>query len=309
MKRISLVALFAFCAALLSAMSAYAQQPPPPIPPAVQTRVSQMSETIDAKLIFGVLASTNGNWQLATSNINGANFGFLTKDDAYRSEPSFSPDGKSLVFSKWAQGKPELFIFDLTDKTEIPLSVKGYVPVWSPDGKKIAFLSDKSELSIYTIATKEVKALGQGFASGSRPAWSPDSAQLALAGTGGKDTQKGLAIYGTDGKGVRILFQGDAKNPSWATTLGATDGGTVVFQAVNDGQGTEKWDLYAVNAADGKNLKRLTKDGGQFPVFAPDGLRIAFFNKGAIYTVYKDGSGYAIATDLKASVQFPTWQP
>jgi TolB protein len=304
-----LLALFAFCLALIIAANVSAQQPtPPPIPPAVQTRVMLMSETIDAKLIFGVLASTNGNWQLATANINGANFAFITKDDAYRSEPSFAPDGTRVVFSKWKDGKPELFFYDIELKVEMSLNVAGYVPVWSPDGRKIAFLSDKSELSIYDVESKQVANVGQGFASGSRPTWSPDSAQLALAG-GANDTQKGVAIYGIDGKGVRLLFAGEAKNPTWATTIGGTDGGTIVFQAANDGQPSGQWDLYAINAADGKNLRRLTTDGGQFPVFAPDGLRIAFFNKGAIYTIYKDGSGLSIATDLKASVQFPTWMP
>jgi TolB protein len=310
MKRISLAALFVFCVALLTAASVNAQQPtPPPIPPAIQTRVSLMSETVDAKLVFGVLASTNGNWQLGFANINGANFTLLTKDDAYRSEPSFAPDATRFVFSKWTQGKPELYIYDLVSKSESALNVKGYAPAWSPDGKLIAYLSESSELSLYTLATKATKGLKQGFASGSRPAWSPDSAQLVIAGLKGKDTQAGVAVFDLEGKGVRLLFEGDALNPTWATTIGAADGGNVVFQAHNDGQSADQWDLYVVSASDGKNLKRLTKDGGMFPAFAPDGLRIAFFNKGAIYTIYKDGSGYAIATDLKAAVQFPSWQP
>jgi hypothetical protein len=293
----SLALLLGFVLAAMSAATVSAQQQSPvplQVPAPVATRQFLMSETIEAKLVFGVLASPTGNWQLATANINGANFKFVTKDDAYRSEPFFSP---------WVGGKPTLALLNLESGAETPLNIPGYAPAWSPDGKKIAYLDQNSTLSLLELDGLKTRSLGQGFPSGSRPAWSPDSVQLALAGTK-RDTSVGVAIFGIDGKGVRQLVTYEAINPSWSG-----DGKTVVFQAAKDGQPANTYDLYVVNAADGKDEKRLTKDGGSYPAFAPDSLRIAFVNKGAIYTIYRDTSGFAIATDLKTSVQFPSWMP
>lgn len=304
MSRASLTASTAFVLALFAVTSVKAQQAPPTLPPGMQTRTVQMSETFDARLVFALLTSTNANWQLAGVNLNGANFSILTTDDVYRTEPSFSPDGTRIVFSKWAEsGKPILFMYDVQNKTESSLNVSGYVPVFSPDGKKIAFLSQSSELSLCDADGKNVKRLGQGFASGSRPAWSPDSVQLLVAGNS-RDTQKGVAVYSIEGKGVRLLYPNEALNPSWSS-----DGSTVTFQAAADGQPAGTYDVYTASAVDGKGLRRLTKEGGSYPTFAADGLKIAFINKGTIYTIYKDGSGLTVVTDVRVPVQFLTWIP
>jgi dipeptidyl aminopeptidase/acylaminoacyl peptidase len=54
---------------------------------------------------------------------------------------------------------------------------------WSPDGKKLAFVSsrrDHSFIAIYTPATKSIQFLDPTVDRDSDPAWSPDSARIAF---------------------------------------------------------------------------------------------------------------------------------
>ncbi len=56
--------------------------------------------------------------------------------------PAISPDGKSIVFSF----KGDLYKVDASGGTAYPLTLHeahDFMPVWSHDGKKIAFASDR----------------------------------------------------------------------------------------------------------------------------------------------------------------------
>jgi Tol biopolymer transport system component len=110
-------------------------------------------------------------------------------------QASWSPDGKQVVISGQASGVSDLFIYDLDSKQVRRLTSDKYAdlqPVWSPDGRSIAFVSDRSRWTSFdtlvfgehTIATIEV---GNGQvrvlplfqnAKHINPQWSPDSRSL-----------------------------------------------------------------------------------------------------------------------------------
>ena len=102
--------------------------------------------------------SPKGDWIVFTSeragsadlyriHPDGTNLERLTNDPAFDDQGAFSPDGKRIVFvSTRAGGRANLWILDIATRKATPLTSGDggeFRPSWSPDGKWIAFSSDR----------------------------------------------------------------------------------------------------------------------------------------------------------------------
>jgi Tol biopolymer transport system component len=68
--------------------------------------------------------------------------------------PSFAPDGKRIVFSALKEGFSDLFVYDLETKALRRLTEDAFAdlqPVWSPDGRQIAFVTDRFSTNLGTL--------------------------------------------------------------------------------------------------------------------------------------------------------------
>jgi Tol biopolymer transport system component len=108
--------------------------------------------------------------------------------------PTWSPDGRYIVFSALEGGLTDLYMYDLGTGELTKLTDDFYSdlsPAWSPDGRSIAFVTDRfsTDLSLLDIGnlqmalvdpkTKEIERV-PGF-TGARninPQWAPDSKSL-----------------------------------------------------------------------------------------------------------------------------------
>lgn len=151
---------------------------------------------------------------------------------------SISPDGKTMVYDSDRDGYWQLFIAKIkNDKedqfayaseiVEEPLykcATSAMQPVISPDGKKVAFLENRSTLRVIDLDTKKVTTVLDGkynysYSDGDQQfAWSPDSRWLVMnyIGVGGWNNTD-IALIKADGSEVIDLTESgfsDA-NPKW----------------------------------------------------------------------------------------------
>jgi Tol biopolymer transport system component/DNA-binding winged helix-turn-helix (wHTH) protein len=137
---------------------------------------------------IAVMAREAGKaWQIYITSANGGDFQPLLHQTRNAADPSWSPDGKSIVFggTNDFMGKDNstrtLDIVDIASGSlhEVPGSAGLFSPRWSPDGRYIAALTlDQRQARLYTVATHAWTTLA--VPSAADPIWSPDSRYLFL---------------------------------------------------------------------------------------------------------------------------------
>ena len=216
--------------------------------------------------------------------------------------------GSRIVFSHLIFDNFEIYVMDPDGGNRQNLSnhpVDDMDPDWSPDGTKIAFVSDRNdpEYQIYVMdadGTNQIR-LTDGPRRKRYPDWSPDGSKIAFAVHDGRSR---IEVMDADGEN-RVVFEKEASAPSWSP-----DGGQIAFVSIRDG-GLE---IYVIGV-DGQGIERVTHDfsGGFSPSFSPDGRQIAFYasHEGFrhIFVVDVDGKTRKRLTRDQQDHRDPAWSP
>jgi len=173
----------------------------------------------------------------------------------------------------------------------IPGCAQEGFPAWSPDGRKIAFVSRFILLVTNADGSGQRKLARRGRA----PAWSPDGRKIAIVGSSSK-----IYVTNADGSGQRWLTR-RGSGPAWSP-----DGRRIAFVSGRDGN----LEIY-VMSADGSEQRNLTRNAAEDrdPVWSPDGRGIAFIRNWQVWIMNADGSGQRRLTRNGADNFDPGWSP
>jgi Tol biopolymer transport system component len=239
---------------------------------------------------------------------------------AFSRGPVF-PDGGELslhsqIFTIEASGG------GLRQLTHVSKSQSAALPDWSPDGKRIAFASNRS--GQFGIWVMNADGAGQTRLSGGKgfgdfyPSWSPDGGRILYSHCAdpaglGFFSQCDIDVMNSDGSGRKTLLSSGRwlnSHPQFSP-----NGEQIAFGSDRGGLQGAIW----VMGADGSSPVRITKPRLRafWPDWSPSGDRILFSDHccvehSNIYTVRPDGSGLESVTSMKAlsvDAAFPSYSP
>jgi serine/threonine-protein kinase len=227
--------------------------------------------------------------------------------------PRISPDGTRLALD-YAGGSPEedIWIYDMvrgattrltfSDKTDL-------VPVWSPDGLRVAF-SSLREASVPNIHWK--LADGSGAAerlTASKKAqfatsFSPDGRYLLFMEEGGQTNWDLYTLDLRDGS-IELFLQTGFREGNGTFS---PDGRWVAYDSDESG----RFESYVRPFPAGGGKWQVSTDGGGNPIWSADGSRLYYTNEGKLMVVDVSAEGatfrpeaprvYAESRDLRSSL-------
>jgi TolB protein len=170
-----------------------------------------------------------GAWDLYLLDLSNGETTRLTDTTAYDAAPSWSPDGRWLAYESYTgeadAANLEIFLLEVPEagasaSQPVQLTLDpgaDYSPAWSPSGRMIAFITDRSGEAETWLADLDrmddrFKNLSQNRETQeSHPAWSPDGSSLA---------------WGTSGAGIQTIqscFFDDIRSSCRQRSLGSGD--------------------------------------------------------------------------------------
>jgi Tol biopolymer transport system component len=241
---------------------------------------------------------------------------FGTADSLFQSVPT-----GQIAFTSKAHGNMDIYIMRIgvgDPQQLISNTSDDYWSSWSPDGRRLAFASNRrGNFDVYAIDVPDdpeysgdegalaIQPLTTNLADDLEPAWSPDGRQLAFMSIRGGnvdvyllDLESGTESQLTDHPAADWL-------PAWSP-----DGNRVLFVSDRDGDA----EIFLMDP-DGTNQRPLTSNEvtDEYPAWSPDGKQISFacgYGEGReLCLMDADGANVRVLTNDRASVWVQTWSP
>ena len=265
------------------------------------------------KVIFDKFGDTTTSY---LANADGSNEVALP---FFRGNFDWSSDSQEIVYQKvLEQNNSEIFIYSLATRESRNVTNNPAFdadPNFSPDGKKIVFVSsrdDNNELYLTTRDGKSIVRLTNDRADDSHPVFSPDGTAIAFTSDRKNESADVFLLIAPETFQTVVQLTDWRSNETVEPGCWSPDGTKIAFYSDRNG----KDDIYVIGAealspqivfSDPK--KDLT-----FASYAPDGKRIVY------QATLQDGSGELGVLDLstkqthvirklEVTEGFPDWSP
>jgi tricorn protease len=199
--------------------------------------------------------------------------------------PDISPDGKQVAFSYLG----DVWVVGIMGGIARPVTMHeahDFMPIFSPDGEKIAFSSNRHgsyDVFVVPVEGGKPKRLTFDSASDLVADWSPDGKQILLASNRSPDFPGGFQLYSVPVEGGREqrINCGDAKEGVYSPKgdqIAYVRGPGLWYRKGYRGSSND--DIWICNA-DGSVNRRLTTFNGQdsSPMWSPDGQWIYYVSE------------------------------
>ena len=174
-----------------------------------------------SKIAF--VSARDGNEEIYVMNADGSNQTRLTNNTAFDFDPAWSPDGTRIVLATTRDFPPfgniasglEIYVMNADGSNQVRLTNNTDVdaqPLWSPDGTRIAFNSQRDGLPlIYTMnadGSNVINATQSTTFDASDPEWSPDGTTIAFTSykrVGPQTSVDEIFLMNVDGSNIRRI--------------------------------------------------------------------------------------------------------
>ena len=197
--------------------------------------------------------------------------------DASGLSPQISSDGSLVAVSRIGASGRGIWVTDLARKSPSPITFgrDDVSPVWSPSGKRLAFLrlvGKEVGVHIVDVTDASKDQLVEGTTGDGPDSWSPDEKYLVLQQLG---TSGGMTLFALDGSQKPIPV-GSRKGRSRQGKI-SPDGKFIAFTSNESGRD----EIYVQAVPPAPRYKNLSINGGRNPRWSQEGKELFFVSPDA----------------------------
>jgi len=250
--------------------------------------------------------------EIYVSHLDGSEKFQVTDNHTINLSPSWSADGRSILYSSFKERNQTLYLFELFSGKEVKFSprVAGrYLSgKLSPDGQSVVATFESggnTNLHLLDRSGNLIRRLTENPGIEVSPAWSPDGKQVVFV----SDRSGSPQLYILDvqsGKSRRLSYSGSYNtSPEWSPK-----GDRIVYT----GRVGNRFAIFSI-AAEGGEPRKLTAESSdsEDPTWSPDGRFIAFSSNRAgryhLYVMQASGENQRRLTGSGGDDTKPSWSP